>query len=71
MSVDDREEKSRGKLITLVLTVVFILAAGTAVAFSRGTNADALWARYLPRRPTQTRARRSRPAPRLRLRCSC
>jgi YVTN family beta-propeller protein len=31
MSVDERDDKSRGKLITLLLTIVFILAAGTAV----------------------------------------
>jgi YVTN family beta-propeller protein len=31
MAIDERDEKSRGKLITLLLTIVFILAAGTAV----------------------------------------
>ena len=31
MSLEDKEDKSRGKLITLLLTVIFILAAGTAV----------------------------------------
>jgi YVTN family beta-propeller protein len=31
MAIDERDDKSRGKLITFVLTVVFILAAGTAV----------------------------------------
>src|ERR1700761_682290 len=31
MPIEEREEKSRGKVITFLLTVVFILAAGTAV----------------------------------------
>ncbi len=31
MAMDERDEKSRGKLVTLLLTIVFILAAGTAV----------------------------------------
>jgi DNA-binding beta-propeller fold protein YncE len=30
-SMDEKDEKSRGKLITLLLTIIFILAAGTAV----------------------------------------
>ncbi|MGC1382536.1 MAG: YncE family protein [Candidatus Acidiferrales bacterium] len=55
MSVDDREEKSRGKLITLVLTVVFILAAGTAVGvFARHERGRFMGA--LPSTPSDTNA---------------
>ncbi len=42
MAVDDREEKSRGKWITFLLTIVFILAAGTAVGvFARHAHGRA------------------------------
>jgi YVTN family beta-propeller protein len=40
MSLEDKDDKSRGKLITLLLTIVFILAAGTAVGvFARHAHA--------------------------------
>ena len=42
MPIEERDEKSRGKLITFLLTVVFILAAGTAVGvFARHAHGRA------------------------------